>query len=175
MTDPLPAAVRGAANVGAHLVGSLDMAAPSGFSVRVGPPDQLQRALLDLLRAEAKYSDSCGSEALALLLRAAKTLDPLDPSLARETYLDAWSAALFAGRLASTCSLHDVSREALAAPRPAGPSRPSDLLPEGSARAFTDGRSTAAPVLERAARGLASTDVSTEEVFAWGGSRPPRP
>ncbi len=148
--------------------GAIDVARGLVAAAEVGPLDQLQRARLDLLRAEAKYSESRGSEAPALLLRAAKTLDPLDPKLARETYLDAWSAALFAGRLATTCGLHDVSREALAAPRPAGPPRPSDLLLEGFARAFTDGRSTAAPVLERAARGFAGTDVSTEEVLRWG-------
>ena len=55
----------------------------------------------------------------ALLLRAAKTLEPLDPQLARETYLDAWSSALFAGRLASAVGLHEVSREASAARTPA--------------------------------------------------------
>jgi hypothetical protein len=41
---------------------------------------------------------------------------PLDPQLARDTYLDAWSSALFAGRLASSGSLRHVSRAALAAP-----------------------------------------------------------
>ena len=70
-------------------------------AAEVGPLDELQRARLDLLRAEAAYSESRGNDAPALLLRAAKTLDPLDPQLARETYLDAWSSALFAGRLAT--------------------------------------------------------------------------
>ena len=112
---------------------------------RSAPLDELQRARLDLLRAEAAYSESRGSDAPALLLRAAKTLEPLDPRLARETYLDAWSAALFAGRLASSAGLHEVSREAR---RPGG--RPdarvaSDLLLEGFSLAFTDGRSAAAP------------------------------
>ena len=86
---------------------------------------------LDLLRAEAAYAESRGSDAPALLLRAAKTLEPLDPKLARETYLDAWSAALFAGRLASAGGLHDVSREARPRPRPPRPARPSDLLLDG--------------------------------------------
>ena len=66
---------------------------------------------------------------------AAKTLEPLDPGLARETYLDAWSAALFAGRFASGADLRDVSREARAAPRPDGDPRPSDLLLDGLALA----------------------------------------
>ena len=81
-------------------------------AAEVGPLDELQRARLDLLRAEAAYSESRGSDAPALLLRAAKTLEPLDPRLARETYLDAWSSALFAGRFASTAGMHEVSREA---------------------------------------------------------------
>jgi DNA-binding CsgD family transcriptional regulator len=137
-------------------------------TAEAGPVDELQRARLDLLRAEAGYSESRGSEAPALLLRAAKTLDPLDPKLARDTYLDAWSAALFAGRLASTGGLHDVSREAMARPRPAGPQRPSDLLLHGFSLAFTEGRSAAAPVLERAARSFAGDDVTVEEVLRWG-------
>ncbi len=137
-------------------------------TAEVGPIDELQRARLDLLRAEAAYAESRGSEAPALLLRAAKTLDSLDPKLARDTYLDAWSAALFAGRLASTGGLHHVSREARARPRSAGPQRPSDLLLDGFSLAFTDGRAAAAPVLERAARGFAGEDVTVEEVLRWG-------
>ena len=133
-----------------------------------GQLDELQRARLDLLRAEAAYSESRGSEAPALLLRAAKTLHPLDPQLARETYLDAWSSALFAGSLAKAGSLHHVSREALVAPRLAAARRPSDLLLEGFALAFTDGRAAAAPVLRRAATSFAGSDVSTEEVLRWG-------
>jgi len=148
--------------------GLFDVARRLLATAEVGPVDELQRARLDLLRAEAAYSESRGSEAPALLLRAAKTLDPLDPKLARETYLDAWSAALFAGRLASTGSLHHVSREALARPRPAGPQRPSDLLLHGFSLAFTDGRSAAAPVLERAATGFAGEHVTVEEVLRWG-------
>jgi ATP/maltotriose-dependent transcriptional regulator MalT len=148
--------------------GMFDVARRLLSTAEVGPVDELQRARLDLLRAEAAYAESRGSEAPALLLRAAKTLDPLDPKLARDTYLDAWSAALFAGRLASTGSLHHVSREALARPQPAGPQRPSDLLLHGFSLALTDGRAAAAPVLERAARGFAGEEVTVEEVLRWG-------
>ena len=137
-------------------------------TAEVGPLNELQRARLYLLRAEAAYAESRGSEAPVLLLRAAKSLDLLDPQLARDTYLDAWSSALFAGRLASAGSLHQVSREALAACRAAGGQRPSDLLLEGFALAFTDGRAAAAPVLERAAASFASREVSIEEVLRWG-------
>ena len=130
--------------------------------------DERQRGRLERLRAEAAYSESRGSDAPGLLLRAAKTLDRLDRRLARDTYVDAWSAALFAGRLASTGSLHQVSREALNAPRPAGRPRASDLLLDGFSLAFTDGRSAAAPVLARAAAGFAGDEASVEEVVRWG-------
>jgi DNA-binding CsgD family transcriptional regulator/tetratricopeptide (TPR) repeat protein len=133
-----------------------------------GSPDELQRARVDLLRAEAAYAQSRGSDAPPLLLRAAKTLEPLDPELARETYLDAWSAALFAGRFANSGGLVDVSREARDAPRPAGDPRPSDLLLDGFGLLFTDGRAEAAPVLQRAATGFAGTEASLEEVLRWG-------
>ena len=148
--------------------GAFDLARGLLATAEVAPLDELQRARLDLLRAEASYAERRGSEAPALLLRAAKTLDPLDPQLARDTYLDAWSSALFAGRLASSGSLRHVSRAALAAPRPAGAPRPSDLLLKGFALAFTDGRAAAAPVLGRAATGFAGSGVSAEEVLRWG-------
>jgi DNA-binding CsgD family transcriptional regulator len=148
--------------------GAFDAALGLLATAEAGPLDQLQRARLDLLRAEAAYSESRGSEAPGLLLRAAKALEVLDPKLSRETYLDAWSSALFAGQLATTTSLHDVSREARAAPRPVADLRPSDLLLDGFSLALTDGRSDAAPVLERAAFGFAGDDVSTEEVLRWG-------
>jgi DNA-binding CsgD family transcriptional regulator/tetratricopeptide (TPR) repeat protein len=137
-------------------------------TAEVGPLDELQRARLDLLRAEAAYSESRGSEGPALLLRAAKTLVPLDPRLARQTYLDAWSSALFAGQLARGAGLQDVSREAEAARFAPEDSHPSDLLLHGFSLAFTKGRAAAAAVLEEAAGGFAGNDVSIEEVLRWG-------
>ena len=162
-TDRALAAAEASLQAGAFDVGLRLLA-----TAEVGPLNELQLARLDLLRAEAAYSESRGSEAPALLLRAAQTLDALDPQLARETYLDAWSSALFAGSLASAGSLQTISREALAAPRRTGPTRPSDLLLEGFALAFTDGRASAAPVLQRAAAGFAGCEVSVEEVLRWG-------
>ena len=167
--DPTRRADRALAAAEASLgAGTFDVARGLLAAAEVGPLDELQRARLDLLRAEAAYSESRGSDAPALLLRAARTLEPLDPQLARETYLDAWSSALFAGEFASTASMHEVSRAARAARRPAEPPRPSDLLLDGFAMAFTDGRSPAAPVLEQAATAFVGSDVSTEEVLRWG-------
>ena len=101
--------------------GAFDAARGMMAAAEIGPLDELQRARLDLLRAEASYSESRGSAAPALLLRAAKALDQLDPELARETYLDAWSSALFAGGLAGPAGLREVSHEARSARMPGRP------------------------------------------------------
>ena len=94
-------------------------------------PDELQAAHVELLRGQIAFASSMGTTAPPLLLKAAQRLERLDPELARETYLDAWGAAFFAGRLASAGSLVEVSRAATSAPRPTRPLRPSDLLLDG--------------------------------------------
>jgi DNA-binding CsgD family transcriptional regulator len=167
--DPERRADRALAAAQASLgVGAFDAAHGLLAAAEAGPLDDLQHARLELLRAEAAYAESRGGEAPGLLLGAARALEPLDPRLARETYLDAWSSALFAGRLAGPTGLHDVSAAAGAAPPPAGEPRPSDLLLDGFALAFTDGRADAVPVLAQAARDFAGPGVSVEELLRWG-------
>jgi DNA-binding CsgD family transcriptional regulator/tetratricopeptide (TPR) repeat protein len=166
--DPARRSERALAAAQASLqAGAFDAALQLLAAAEIGPLDELQRARVELLRAEAAYSQSRGGDAPALLLEAARTLEPLDPNLARDTYLDAWSAALFAGQLATSGGLHEVSRAALASPR-AGQPRPADLLLDGFAMAFAEGRAAAAPVLASAAAGFAGNDVSVEEVLRWG-------
>jgi DNA-binding CsgD family transcriptional regulator len=132
------------------------------------PLDELQRGRLERLQGMAAYARRRGSDAPPLLLRAAKTLEALDPKLARETYLDAWSAALFAGKLASAGSLYHVSREARRAAALPGPSRPSDLLLDGFALLLTEGRPAATPLLQQAATGFAGERAAVDEVLRWG-------
>ncbi len=67
--------------------------------VEASTPDELQMAHVQLLRGQIAFASSMGTTAPPLLLKAAQRLERLDPELARETYLDAWGAALFAGRL----------------------------------------------------------------------------
>ena len=67
-------------------------------------------------------------DAASLLLTGASRFGSLDLDLARETYLQAWGAALYAGRLAIGASVVDVSRAARATPPRTNPARPIDLL-----------------------------------------------
>ncbi len=135
-------------------------------------PDELQLAHVGLLRGQIAFASSMGTTAPPLLLNAARRLERLDLKLARETYLDAWGAALFAGRLASGGSLVEVSRAATLAPRPTRPLRPSDLLLDGLATFVTQGHAAAAPLLRRATAAFAdeaSDEASPgQENFRWG-------
>ena len=132
------------------------------------PLDELQRGRMELLHGMAAYAQRRGSDAPPLLLKAAKTLEALDPKLARDTYLDAWSAALFAGKLATAGSMYHISAEVLQAPPAAEPVRPADLLLDGLALILTDGRRAATPFLRRASTGFADPDAPAEEVLRWG-------
>ena len=135
-----------------------------------GPLDALQRARLDLLSAQLAFAQSRGSDAPPLLLRAAKTLEALDPRLARETYLDAWSAALFAGRFAArAASTRYPARLAVLLPA-AQPARPSDLLLDGYALLLTDGRAAATRLCSRREASRANARAS-RRCSAGGGSR----
>jgi DNA-binding NarL/FixJ family response regulator len=167
--DPARRAGRALSAAEFHLqAGAFDEAVGLLGAAEAGRLDALQRARLDLLRAQLAFAQSRGSDAPPLLLRAAKTLEPLDPRLARETYLDAWSAALFAGRFARACGLDEVSREARSAPPAAQPARPSDLLLDGYALLLTDGRAAATPLLQQAVKAFAGEGASVEEVLRWG-------
>ena len=144
--------------------GAFDAALRLLATAEAGSLDELQNARAELLRGQIAFASSVGSDAPPLLLKAAQRLERLDPKLARETYLDAWGAALFAGRLA----LLEVSRAARSAPPPAHPPRPSDLLLDGLATLITDGHTAAAPMLRRATSVFAGNEVSAEDSFRWG-------
>ena len=131
-------------------------------------PDELQMAHVELLKGQIAFASSMGTTAPPLLLKAAQRLERFDPELARETYLDAWGAALFAGRLASAGTLVEVSRAATSAPRPTRPLRPSDLLLDGLTTFVTEGHAAAAPLLRRATAAFADEASPSQENFRWG-------
>src|SRR5580693_2995036 len=79
------------------LAGALDAASDLLAMAAAGPLDELQQARAGLLHGQLAFASSMGSDAPALLVKAAQQLEPLDAALARQTYLDAWAAALLAG------------------------------------------------------------------------------
>src|SRR5262249_36401982 len=108
-------------------------------TAEAGARDEFARAEGDLRRGRSACASSLGGGSSPLLLKAARRLEPLNPGLARETYLTAWSAASLAGHLAGAGDLLEVSRAVRALPSPADPPRPVDLVLDGLARMATGG------------------------------------
>ena len=147
--------------------GAFDAALKLLAMAEAAPLDEMQRARVDLLRARLAFAANRGSDAPPLLLRAAKRLEPIDAGLARETYLDAVSAALFAGRLASPGGTpQEVAAAARAAPRPSHPPRASDLLLDGLAANWSEGYAAGSPLLRRALSAF-DRETSAEEDLRW--------
>jgi DNA-binding CsgD family transcriptional regulator len=134
-------------------------------TAELAPLDELQRARSERLRARIAFARTRGSDAPALLLDAARRLEPLDPAIARETHLEAMAAAMFAGRLGGKPGVRDAARAARAAPGATQPARPIDLLLDGLATRFTEGYAAGVPPLRKAlgafrdVDGLAARDV----------------
>ncbi|HET6367496.1 MAG TPA: hypothetical protein VFG27_09745, partial [Pseudomonadales bacterium] len=147
--------------------GAFDAALVLLATAEAGPLDDLPRARIDLLRAQIAFASSRGNEAPPLLLAAARRLEPLDAGLARETYLDAFSAAMFAGRLASGPGLLEVAQAARQAPPPSPRPRKGDMLLNGLAVLFTDGYPAAMPISKRALQAFCSEDIAVEEGLRW--------
>ena len=164
--DPARRAQRALAAAQAkHRAGASDAALGLLAMAQAGPLDELQQARGDLLRAQIAFASSHGRDAPPLLLRAARRLEPLDVGLARETYLEAFTAALFVGRLSP--AVGDVARAARTAPAPPGPARAPDLLLDGLALLVTEGYAAGTPALRRALLAFRGQDISAEEGLSW--------
>ena len=166
--DPARRAERALAAAQVSLGAGVSDAAQAMLAVaETGPLDQVQRVRGELLRAQLVFVSSHGSDAPALLLKAAKRLEPLDVQLARETYLNTLAALTFAGRTISTSTgVTEVARAARAAPAPTHPPRGPDLMLDGLAALYLDGRTAAVPILRRALRALVD-DASAAEALRW--------
>jgi DNA-binding CsgD family transcriptional regulator len=132
-----------------------------------GPLDEFQRARTDLLRAQLAFASSRGTDATPLLLAAARRLEPLDISLARETYVDAFSAALFGARLNRSVGVPEVAQAASAAPRrPDGQAATADLLLDALV-ALADDYATAVAPCRKAVQRLAGKKIPPKERLRW--------
>ncbi|WP_112239989.1 helix-turn-helix transcriptional regulator [Kribbella monticola] len=146
--------------------GAFDAAADLLAMAEAAELGELEQARVDLLRAQLAFVTSRGREAPPLLLRAAQRLEPIDVELCRATYLDALTAAMFVGTLASPGgSTLDVARAAATAPRPTNPRAP-DLLLDGLAANFTEGYAAGALLLRQALVEFGS-GMSPEEELRW--------
>jgi DNA-binding CsgD family transcriptional regulator len=131
-------------------------------AAELGPVDELQRARLERLRAQIAFASRRGRDAPPLLLEAARRLDPLDAALARETYLEAIAAAMFAGRLGTGPDVHEVAEAARASNRVPAPG-PADRLLDALVTRFTEGYAASVEPLSRALRAFGEPDGGGED------------
>jgi len=139
----------------------------AGPGVGAGAGVRGPRARADLLRGQVAFTSSRGSDALQLLLEAAKHLEPLDAGLARETYLEALSAAAYAARSVTGDDLRRAAEAARAAPSASQQPSGRDLLLDGLALLNTEGYTAAAPTLKRALSAFSSEPSSGCEAVRW--------
>jgi DNA-binding CsgD family transcriptional regulator len=147
--------------------GALDEALTLANLAQQGPLDDFGQAQVQVLRARVAFASDRGSEAPPLLLDAARRLEVHDPALARETYLDALTATLFAGGLATVCGPADVAKAALSAPRAGSGARASDLLLEGLALLIAEGSAAGTGPLRKALQAFRGDAVDARESLRW--------
>ena len=150
-----------------HEAGATTAALKLLAAAEAGPLDELQHARLERLRAQLAFAVSRGSDAPPLLLAAAKRLEPLNGELARETYLEALAAAIFAGRLGGGRGVREMAEAARAAPPAPQPARTIDLLLDGLASRFTDGYAAGVPLLRQALDAMFREEGHSDDDIRW--------
>jgi len=166
--DPARRAERALAAAQAkHDAGASDAALALLAAARPGSSDELHRARAELLRAQIAFASRRGNDAPPLLLKAGRQLEHLDIELARETYLEAFTAAVIVGRLSRGADVVEIAQAVRATLAASTSPRPHDLLLDGLALLVTEGRAAATPVLKQAVKAFRGDGISTAERLRW--------
>lgn len=145
-TDRATAAAEGKIRAGAFATGQELLAI-----AEAGPLTEAQQARIAVVRAQLSYVANRGGEAPVLLRHAAERLESADPPMARGTFLDAMSAAIFAGRFAAPGgSAVDVARAAAALAATSATPGPIDELLRALAASYLQDDEATLPALRHA-------------------------
>jgi DNA-binding CsgD family transcriptional regulator len=141
-------------------------------TAELGQLDEFGLASAQRLRGQIALDLSFGSDAAPLLAEAARKLEAFDPVLARETHLDALSAASVAGRFREG-ALASVAESARVAPPAAAPLDATDLILDGLAVQLTEGFASGAPILKQGLAAFRPEDERAlrEARLPWMASR----
>jgi DNA-binding CsgD family transcriptional regulator len=156
----------GAAEAMVH-AGAFESAKGRLAAARARPLDEVGRARVELLLGRIAWAVDHGSAAPPLLLSAAKRLEPLDLTLARHTYLEAFIAAITADRLTTSGDALEVAKAVRAAPSPPEPLGPIDQLLDGLAVFVTDGFAAARAVLHEPLAAFVADELPREIALRW--------
>ncbi|WP_406423091.1 ATP-binding protein [Streptomyces sp. NBC_00873] len=143
-TELTPDSVRRGTRAAAAAQAAFEAGAPDAAlellaAAELSPSDKVQHARLTRLRAQIVFARRRGGEALPLLLDAADRLARVDDQQAREAYLDAIGAAVFAGRIQERIGVREVAGAARSAPRGPQPPQLTDILLDGLATYLAEG------------------------------------
>ncbi|NGY60171.1 AAA family ATPase [Lentzea sp. NEAU-D13] len=136
--------------------GALDAALRLLSAVEAGPPDERRSAEIEHLRGHIAFDRRRVADAAPLLFSAARRLAPFDADLARETHLEALSAAIWAGS-----PLADAARTA---PPPRTPPCALDLVLEALSIRVTAGYRAAVPLMTRALDEVRGLKVGADDI-----------
>ncbi|MGW5656831.1 helix-turn-helix transcriptional regulator [Streptomyces humi] len=162
--DPWPRGRRALAAAEAHFSAAAPERATELAAVAdLYPLSVLDRARLARLRARILFARSRSDEAAPLLLNAAAQFTAAGSPLARETYLEAISATIFAGRVHGPTGARAAAIAARASGAPSSGSKAADALLDGVAALLADGSETAVPALREALHLLEHEELRTRE------------
>jgi len=135
-------------------------------TAEMGQLDGSQLARLERLRAELAFTLRRGSDAPELLLKAAWRLEPLEPEVSRETYLEALAAAILVGGLGLSRGTAEVAEAVRAGPPAQLPPLTTDLLLDALAVRYTEGYAAAVEPLKQALQAFCDAG-SSDAITRW--------
>jgi DNA-binding CsgD family transcriptional regulator len=144
--------------------GALEAALRLLCDVELEPPSELRSALAEQLRGKIAFDQRRGAAAAELLMSAAQRLEPFDSRLARDTYLEALAAAVWASGVDGRELVRKVAEAARAAPPADESPRTADLLLDALASRVTEGYEAAAPTLTKALAAARSHVIGADDV-----------
>jgi DNA-binding CsgD family transcriptional regulator len=147
--------------------GALEAALPLLSAAEAGPLSAVQAAEVEHLRGEIAFDHRRVGDATRLLVEAARRLEPLDAGLARETHLEALSAAIWAADLDEPGALREAAEAARGAPPAPVPPGEPDLVLDALALRMTEGYTAAAPALDRALAAVLALEVPGRDLGRW--------
>ncbi|BBY44464.1 transcriptional regulator [Mycolicibacterium celeriflavum] len=167
--DPWQRGRRAVATAEAHFSAAApDRATELASLADLCPLHPLDRARLARLRARILFARSRSDDASPLLLDAAAQFAAAESPLARETYLEAISATVFAGRVHGPAGARAAAVAARAPGIPPSHSEAADLLLDGVATLLADTYETGVPALRRAFEPFAHEELgSREATLRW--------
>ncbi|HTX11110.1 MAG TPA: AAA family ATPase [Solirubrobacteraceae bacterium] len=132
-----------------------------------GPIDESHRVRVDVLRGQVATTQRRLRDAPPLLLGAARRLELSDRRAARDTYRDAFIAAMLVGRLGGGTGLAEVAAAIRSAPPSSDTPSATDGLLEAAALLIDAGWSAGAPALRSALVSFRAALASGAFALQW--------